>query len=118
MKRVASKVRSGRFRRRHLVPLPKVETLGELNELIALADVNDDARHIFGHVKSVGTEFADELPALRPLPDEPFEMMLALNPRVDHKSRGLCAPMLLFGPGPLCRTAHRCLSRCRARRSP
>jgi transposase len=77
----------GRFRRRHLVPLPKVETLGELNELIARADVTDDARYIFGHVDSVGTEFADELPALRPLPAEPFEMMLALNPRVDHKSR-------------------------------
>jgi transposase len=77
----------GRFRRRHLVPLPKVGTLGELNELIARADVTDDARYIFGHVDSVGTEFADELPALRPLPAEPFEMMLALNPRVDHKSR-------------------------------
>lgn len=78
----------GRFRRRHLVPLPKVEMLSELNELIALADVIDDARHIFGHVHSVGTEFAAaELPALRPLPDEPFEIMLALKPRVDHKSR-------------------------------
>jgi transposase len=77
----------GRFRRRHLVPLPKVETLSELNDLIALADDIDDARHIFGHVNSVGTEFAAELPALRPLPDEPFEIMLALRPRVDHKSR-------------------------------
>ena len=77
----------GRFRRRHLVPLPKVATLSELNELIALADVIDDGRHIFGHVHSVGTEFAAELPALRPLPDEPFEVMLALRPRVDHKSR-------------------------------
>ena len=77
----------GRFRRRHLVPLPKVETLSELNELIALADDRDDARHIFGHVQSVGTEFAAELPALRALPDEPFEVMLALHPRVDHKSR-------------------------------
>jgi hypothetical protein len=77
----------GRFRRRHLVPLPKVETLSQLNELIALADEKDDARHIFGHVHSVGTDFADELPALRALPHEPFEMMLALHPRVDHKSR-------------------------------
>ena len=77
----------GRFRRRHLVPLPEVETLGELNELIARADARDDARHIFGHLHDVGTEFAHELPALRPLPTEPFEMMLALHPRVDHKSR-------------------------------
>lgn len=77
----------GRFRRRHLVPLPKVETLSELNELIALADDKDDTRHIFGHVQNVGTEFAAELPALRALPDEPFEVMLALHPRVDQKSR-------------------------------
>lgn len=77
----------GRFRRRHLVPLPKVETLSELNRLIGLADATDDARHIFGHVQSVGTEFAAELPALRALPTEPFEMMLALHPRVDHKAR-------------------------------
>ena len=77
----------GRFRRRHLVPLPKVETLSELNELIALANVIDDARHIFGQVQNVGTEFAAERPALRALPDEPFEVMLALHPRVDHNSR-------------------------------
>jgi transposase len=77
----------GRFRRRHLVPLPKVDTLAELNDLIALADAKDDARHIFGHRQSVEEEFAAEQPLLRPLPDEPFEMMLALSCRVDHKSR-------------------------------
>ena len=52
----------GRFRRRHLVPLPKVDTLAELNELVALADAKDDARHIFGHRESIGEEFAAELP--------------------------------------------------------
>lgn len=77
----------GRFRRRHLVPLPKVGTLGELNDFVSLADAKDDARHIFGHRHSVGVDFAAELRALRPLPDERFEMMLALNCRVDHKSR-------------------------------
>lgn len=77
----------GRFRRRHLVPLPKVDTLAELNELIALADEKDDARHIFGHQNSVGEDFAEEFSALRALPDERFEMMLALNCRVDSKSR-------------------------------
>ncbi len=77
----------GRFRRRHLVPLPRVDTLAELNGLIALADAKDDARHIFGHRQSIEEEFAAEQPWLRPLPGEPFEMMLALNCRVDHKSR-------------------------------
>jgi transposase len=77
----------GRFRRRHLVPLPKVDSWAELNHLVSLADAKDDARHIFGHRHSVGEDFAAELPALRPLPNERFEMMLALNCRVDHKSR-------------------------------
>jgi len=77
----------GRFRRRHLVPLPAVETLAELNDLVALADERDDARHIFGHRQSVGEDFAGELEVLRSLPDERFEMMLALECRVDHKSR-------------------------------
>lgn len=77
----------GRFRRRHLVPLPKVDTLAELNALVALADARDDARHIFGHRQTIGEEFVAELPLLRPLPKDPFELMLALNCRVDTKSR-------------------------------
>ncbi|MBB1032592.1 transposase family protein, partial [Dietzia sp. SLG310A2-38A2] len=36
----------GRFRRRHLTPVPKVDSLAELNELIAAADARDDARRI------------------------------------------------------------------------
>ena len=40
-----------------------------------------------GHRQSVGEDFAGELEALRSLPDERFEMMLALECRVDHKSR-------------------------------
>lgn len=77
----------GRFRRRHLVPLPNVDTPAELDDLIALADAKDDARHMLGHHHSVGTESAAERPLLRPLPDGPFEMVLALNCRVDHKWR-------------------------------
>ena len=38
----------GRFRRRHLVPVPTVASLAELNELIAAADLLDDDRVITG----------------------------------------------------------------------
>ena len=38
----------GRFRRRHLVPLPRVESLDELNTFVAAADVIDDGRVIAG----------------------------------------------------------------------
>ena len=34
----------GRFRRRHLTPVPRVESLAALNEAMAAADVADDAR--------------------------------------------------------------------------
>ena len=48
----------GRFRRRHLVPVPKVNSLAELNELIAAADDADNARFLAGRPCDVGTAFA------------------------------------------------------------
>lgn len=77
----------GRFRRRHLVPVPRVGTLGELNASIAAADLADDARIIGGRATSVGEAFALERPALRPLPDERFDAATILSCRVDHKAR-------------------------------
>ncbi|MDT5292360.1 MAG: hypothetical protein QOF88_7249 [Mycobacterium sp.] len=50
----------GRFRRRHLVPVPEVNSLTELNDLIAAADWIDDARHLSGRQFDIGTEFASE----------------------------------------------------------
>src|SRR5918994_3644347 len=38
----------GRFRRRHLVPVPHVASIAELNERIAAADAVDDRRHVAG----------------------------------------------------------------------
>lgn len=38
----------GRFRRRHLVPVPKADSLAELNELITAADDVDNARFLAG----------------------------------------------------------------------
>lgn len=77
----------GRFRRRHMVPMPNVGSLAELNDLIAAADTADDARWVSGRRLSVGEHFALEADTLRPLPDEPFDPTLLLSPRVDAKSR-------------------------------
>jgi transposase len=77
----------GRFRRRHLVPVPRVATLGELSELVAAGDAADDRRHVAGRVLSVGEHFAAEALTLGPLPAEPFDVPLHLTPRVDAKSR-------------------------------
>ena len=83
----------GRFRRRHLVPVPKVVSLDELNTLVARADISDDDRVISGRPLvngrriTVGEHFALELPLLQMLVDDPFDVAVELECRVDHKAR-------------------------------
>jgi transposase len=77
----------GRFRRRHLVPVPAVGSLAELNELIADADALDDGRVITGRPVTVAAAFAAETAQLLALPDEPFDPARLLQARVDNRSR-------------------------------
>lgn len=78
----------GRFRRRHLVPLPVFASLAELNQYMAQADAADDYRHINGRAETVKTAAARELPHLRPLPEAgPFDVAAQLSCRVDAKAR-------------------------------
>src|SRR4051794_20878469 len=77
----------GRFRRTHLVPVPAVGTLAELNELLIGHDLADDRRRIANRTASVGEHFGYERPLLRPLPKEFFETGLSLTPRVDRYAR-------------------------------
>jgi len=77
----------GRFRRTHLVPVPNVASLAELNALIAAGDRLDDTRVITGRPTTVAAAFAAELPALAPLPDEPFDPARLLSARVDTRAR-------------------------------
>ena len=74
----------GRFRRTHLVPVPQVDTLAELNARLVAADLAEDARHIDGRAVSVGAAFAGEAPLLLPLPGERFDTALSLTARVDR----------------------------------
>jgi hypothetical protein len=77
----------GRFRRRHLVPVPRVGSMAELNALVHQGDVLDDLRHIDARMYTVGAHFAAEARHLRPLAAEPFDVALLLRPRADTKSR-------------------------------
>jgi transposase len=77
----------GRFRRRHLVPVPHVEGLVELNELLMAAAAADDRRYIAHRRVTIGEHFALEAETLRALPLEPFDAAVPLNCRVDTKSR-------------------------------
>jgi transposase len=77
----------GRFRRTHLVPMPQVDSLAELNTLLAGYDERDDARRIADRSHSVGHDFAVEAAVLAPLPAEAFETGVTLSPRVDRYAR-------------------------------
>ena len=77
----------GRFRRRHLVPVPAAASLAALNELIAAADIADDGRVITGRPVTVGAAFAAESAALMPLPAEAFDPARLLEARVDTRAR-------------------------------
>lgn len=77
----------GRFRRNHMVPVPDVASLAELNTLVDGWDREDDARRIGSRMRTVGQMFTDEAPLLKPLPVEVFETGLRLNPRVDRYSQ-------------------------------
>jgi transposase len=77
----------GRFRRRHLVPVPAVASLAVLNEQLAAADDDDDDRVITGRPLTVAAAFAAELPHLMPLAAEPFDAARLLEARVDARAR-------------------------------
>jgi transposase len=77
----------GRFRRAHLVPVPEVDTLDELNERLAAIDEAEGSRHIHGSNTSVGFDFAAEAELLAPLPVDDFECGITLTPTVRRDSR-------------------------------
>jgi transposase len=77
----------GRFRRRHLTPVPSVASLAALNQLIAAADITDDGRVITGRPVTVAAAFAAEQPAMLPLPAEMFDPARLLQARVDGRAR-------------------------------
>lgn len=93
----------GWFRRNHLVPVPEVDSIAQLNELIEGYDQVDDNRRIGARAHTLGQAFAAEKTLLKPLPVEPFETGLWLTPRVDRyaqvtvRSNKYSAPSRLIG---------------------
>lgn len=74
----------GWFRRNHLVPIPEVDSLTELNAMVDAWDSHDDARRIGSRARTVGEHLVTEQPLLAPLPIEPFETGRWFTPRVDR----------------------------------
>lgn len=77
----------GWFRRNHLVPLPKLGNVAELNEFIDECDEADLGRVIEGKRATVGADFEVERLSLSALPTSHLEIGVALKPKVDAKSR-------------------------------
>ena len=76
----------GRFRRRHLVPVPEVSTLAELNARLLAGCEADLHRRIAGRRETVGEAFARERPLLRGLPAERASTAEQATPRVNAKA--------------------------------
>jgi len=85
----------GRFRRNHLVPVPRFASLGELNAFMAACDAADDDRHIARRPETVGAAAAAEVAHLRALPDDVFDVTTTLHPIVDTKAR-ICVRQALY----------------------
>lgn len=76
----------GRFRRRHLVPVPEVDSLEQLNEMLEEACWQDLDRTITGQAETVGQRRDRERVLLNTLPREPFPTWEEATPRVDAKA--------------------------------
>ena len=75
----------GRWRN-HLVPVPAVADLAELNALLLAGCEADLRRRIVGREVTVGEAWAVERPLLRALPAEPFDATETAAPRIDAKA--------------------------------
>lgn len=76
----------GRFRRRHLVPVPSVDSMEQLNELLEEACWADLDRVIAGQTETVGARRDRERLLLNSLPREPHPTWEEATPRVDSKA--------------------------------
>lgn len=89
----------GRFRRRHLVPVPKVGSLAELNEAIAAGDVADDARFIGARRQSVGGRLRRRGTFPAPFAGRGLRLFCRAVGQGRHQGAYLRASELLLGAG-------------------
>src|ERR1700740_2032593 len=75
----------GYFRRNHLVPVPQVKNLEELNQYLRSLCQQDEQRRIAGKAMPVGEAMRIEREHLLPLAAEGFELVETSFPTVDGK---------------------------------
>ena len=67
--------------------MPVVDSIEQLNELLAAANAKDDHRRIGNRTTTVGHDWEFEQETLRQLPSEVFPTWLTLTTRVDRYAR-------------------------------
>jgi hypothetical protein len=82
---------NGYFRRNHLVPVPQVGNLEELNALLLQGAIEDERRLISGRPQSIGEAMQLEREHLLPLTREGFDLAGVHFPGVDASA---CAKVL------------------------
>ena len=97
----------GRFRRRHLTPVPRAESLAALNEAMAAADALDDARRIAARVETVGQAAARELAVAAAAAGRGVRRVGAVVVPGRRQGPDLRAPVLLLGARPAGRASGR-----------
>jgi transposase len=76
----------GQYRRNHLVPIPHVRDLEELNQHLLNECREDEARIIAGRTQTVGAAMLTEREHLAPLAAEPFDLADLHFPKVNSSS--------------------------------
>jgi len=76
----------GRHRRNHLVPVPQLADLAELNRMLLAGCESDLGRRIDGRAVTIRDAWAIERPLLLELPADRFDACESAAPRVDAKS--------------------------------
>lgn len=76
-------VENGYFRRNHLVPVPKVGSLEELNALLLQGVKEDERRVISGRTQTIGAAMQLEQEHLLPLAEDGFDLARVCFPRVN-----------------------------------
>ncbi len=87
----------GRFRRRHMTPVPRAASLAELNQMLADADEVDEHRRIAARVETVGQAAAREVPLLNPVTGQRVPGGGGVTVPGRREGEDLCPAVVLFG---------------------
>jgi len=81
----------GQFRRNYLVPVPSVQNLEGLNQLLSAGSMEEQGRMIAGRTQTIGAAMIAEQEHLLPLAEEGFDLASLHFPHIDASG---CAKVL------------------------